>query len=296
MMKTNDFIKKANKIHNNKYDYSLVDYKNNITKIEIICPIHNKFEQIPNSHLSGRGCSFCGTIERVKKQSLTKKRFIEKANIIHNNKYNYSLVEYKNNKIKVEIKCEKHGMFKIKPNCHLTGGGCPRCVGRGKTTEDFILEANIKHGNKFDYSLIKYSGTFNKVKIICKIHGEFEITANRHLNGGGCPYCSSSIGENKIRDYLIENNIEFISQHRFKDCRDKNPLPFDFYLPNYNTCIEYQGEQHFKPVNYFGGLKNFETQKKRDLIKNNYCIANKINLLIINYNDNVKEKLENNVC
>jgi hypothetical protein len=99
-----DFINEANIIHNNKYDYSLVEYTNNNTKVKIICPEHGVFEQKPLKHINNKqGCKACGIISRVKKESNNTKIFIVKANEVHNNKYDYSLVEYINNKTKVKI-------------------------------------------------------------------------------------------------------------------------------------------------------------------------------------------------
>jgi hypothetical protein len=288
---TEDFIMKAKLIHGDKYDYSLVKYHFNNEKIEIRCLEHGLFKQLPNSHLSGKGCLLCGEKERIKKQSLTKEEFLNKARVNHGDKYDYSIVEYKNNKTKVKIRCDKHGVFELKPNCHLTGGGCPRCVGRGKTTEDFINESNLKHNHKYDYSLVNYHGTHNRIDIICPQHGIFKQTPNNHLSGGGCPVCNFSVGENQIKEYLTNNKIDFIHQKRFSDCRHIRPLPFDFYLQEFNLCIEYQGIQHFEPINYYGGLKNFLEQQNRDKIKKNYCENNKIELCYIKYDEDVNDRL-----
>ena len=286
------FIEKAKLIHGDKYVYSLVEYIDSSSKVRILCEEHGSFEQTPNSHLTGRGCHKCGNNERIIKQRMDNGLFIEKAKLIHGDKYNYTLVKYINNKTKVTLKCNEHGNFELKPNCHLTGGGCPRCVGRGKTTEDFINESIIKHGNKYDYSLSNYISTHNKLNIICPIHGSFEQTPNHHLNGAGCPICHDSIGEREIKKVLDKKNILYIPQKRFIDCRDIKPLPFDFYLPTYNICIEYQGEQHFKPINYFGGVDKFKTQQKRDKIKHDYCKDKGVCLILIKYNENVNDKLK----
>ncbi len=120
----------------------------------------------------------------------------------------------------------------------------------------------------------KPNGLLLIFKIICPIHGIFEQKTNSHLNGSGCPYCKESKGEKKIRCYLNEHNINFISQKKFKECVDKNKLSFDFYLPIYNLCIEYDGEQHFK-LNYFSKNKKILTEtRRRDNIKNNFCNNN----------------------
>ena len=108
---TEQFIKKAKQVHKNTYDYSLVEYVNNSTKVKIICSIHGEFEQTPAGHLSGYKCQKCTTDINSKKQRLTTEEFVEKANKIHNNKYDYSLVEYITNCIKVKIICKEHGIF-----------------------------------------------------------------------------------------------------------------------------------------------------------------------------------------
>ena len=181
-----EFIAKAKAVHGDMYDYSLVDYKGNKTKIKIICPIHGVFEQTPNSHLMGRGCPHC-----FGKHKRTNETFIEAARKVHGDKYDYSLVDYKSNKTKVKIICPEHGVFEQTPNSHLHGGGCPYCAGNVKYTKETFIEAARKvHGDKYDYSLVDYKGNKTKVKIICPIHGVFEQIPFNHLRGTGCPYCA----------------------------------------------------------------------------------------------------------
>ena len=285
---TDGFIKKSNKIHN-KYNYSLVNYKDTYTKVKIICKEHGVFEQRPNDHLNGHGCPMCAN--NIKK---TIKEFIDESNIIHNNKYNYSLVDYKNNKNKVKIICKEHGEFTQKPNDHLNGLGCPKC-GKTKrlTKEEFIDCSNIIHNNKYNYSLVDYKNNKTKVKIICPIHGIFEQRPLHHMNNIGCPKCNESKGEKKIRKILENKNIKYKTQKTFDRCKYKRKLKFDFYLPDYNVCIEYDGEQHTNKNHYFNIKNNYEKQKIKDDIKTKYCIDNKIKLIRINYLENIKNKLEN---
>ena len=129
------FIEKAKEVHNNKYDYSKVEYINNSTKVCIICPEHGEFWQRPADHLKGHGCSAC-----VNNKNLTTEEFIKRSNIIHNNKYDYSETNYINNSTLVKIICPEHGLFEQKPIYHLDGHGCPHCVGKQKTNEIFIQE------------------------------------------------------------------------------------------------------------------------------------------------------------
>ena len=295
-LNTNIFIEKSKNIHDDKYDYSLVNYINCETKIKIICPEHGTFEQIPIDHLYNKsGCPYCGGTMK----SNTNK-FIEKSNKIHNNKYDYSLVKYINENKKIKIICSEHGIFEQTPNNHLSGKrGYPYCGGTMKSNIiEFIKKSNLIHNNKYDYSLVNYE---TKIKIICPEHGFFEQTPHSHLMNHGCPLCQISKGEEKIKLFLEKNNIIYKKEHKFKDCRYKQPLKFDFYLSDCNICIEYDGEQHFKKWNSNRETDDsFNIRKIRDQIKNTYCKNNNINLLRIKYTqfneiENIlTEKLKNN--
>ncbi|HFD2033423.1 TPA: hypothetical protein ACF2DD_002000 [Clostridium perfringens] len=113
-------------------------------------------------------------------------------------------------------------------------------------------------------------------------------------SGVGCPICDESKGEKAIRLYLEKNKIGFIQEYRFEDCRCKKELPFDFYIPEYNLCIEFDGEQHHKAFKYFGGEEKLKLTQTRDKIKDDYCKDNGINLLRIPYYklDEIEEILD----
>ena len=280
------FIGEANKIHNNKYDYSKSNYINATTPIVIICPIHGKFKQKPFSHLSGCGCSACGGNKK-----LSTNKFIDKANKIHNNKYDYSKVNYINSHKKVVIRCPIHGDFEQKPNNHLNGTNCPKCIKiihlqqRTFSTNKFIDIANKIHNNKYNYSKSQYTKSRNRVNILCSLHGMFIQNAGSHLAGHGCPNCNESKGELKIKELLDKGKIKYIFQKTFDDCRNKNnkKLKFDFFLPNKNILIEYDGKQHYEPIEYFGGTISHEKLIEYDKIKNQYAKLNKIKLIRISY-------------
>lgn len=293
-----DFAKEARKIHGNKYDYSSVEYKNAHTKVKIICPKHGEFEQTPNKHLYSKyGCPSCGIEARANNSKKTTKEFIKEIKKIHGNKYDYSLVDYQNAKTRVKLICPEHGVFTIFPGSLLRGSGCFKCgretTGKAKkyTTKIFIEKAKEVHGDLYDYSLVDYKRTFDKVKIICPKHGEFEQAPYAHLSGKGCPSCSSSRGEKEIQRYLTENNIAFETQKTFEGCVDVALLRFDFYLPDHNLCIEFDGIQHFEPVDAFGGEENFIDRQRKDLIKEAYLKENSIDLLRISYLENIEEVL-----
>lgn len=132
---TKEFIEKAVSIHGNKFGYAFVVYQGNNVKVSIHCREHGMFEQIPNSHLNGKGCPTCGGTGKS-----TTKRFIKQASVIHQDKYDYSMVNYVNNQTKVKINCSNHGLFEQTPNDHLDGAGCPGCAKTGfdKTMDGYI--------------------------------------------------------------------------------------------------------------------------------------------------------------
>ena len=153
--KTKLFISKAKKIHGSKYDYSQSKYVNIKTKVKIICPIHGVFEQLPNNHiLKAQRCPAC-----TGNKKKTTSSFIVEANKIHKNKYDYSLVKYKNNQTKIIIKCPKHGEFERTPSSHLMGRGCYHCALENKrkskyTTTEIVEQFRKIHGNTYDYSKV----------------------------------------------------------------------------------------------------------------------------------------------
>lgn len=285
---TEEFIDKCKLKHGNLYDYSLVNYINATTKVKIICKKHGIFEQNPKNHsCTGYGCPKCTN------KNKTKNEIINDFNITHNYEYDYSLMNYKKSNIKIKIICSKHGIFEQTPNGHLSGTKCPKCSNvYVPTTEEFISKVKLIHNNVYDYSLVKYENNRTPIRIICSKHGEFLQRPANHLNGQGCQKCSESHGEKLIRKFLTENNLLFIYQHRFKDCRDKNPLPFDFYLPELNTCIEFDGVQHYEPVDRFGGESELLNVQRKDNIKTHYCLDNGIKLIRIRYDEDINEKLE----
>ena len=272
-----DFVKKAKELHGDKYDYSLVEYVNARTPVKIICPIHGIIEQTPDRHLRGCGCLYCGG-----SMKLTTEQFIAKAKEINGDTYDYSKVHYVNAHTPVTIICKKHGEFQQMPADHLSGYGCKQCgierrsQAQALTTDKFIERAKKVHGDKYDYSKVEYINSSTPITIICKKHGEFQQRPDSHLQGQGCPICNSSKLELEMRDFLIENKISFESQKRF-DWLGRQSL--DFYLPNYNTAIECQGEQHFKPIEFFGGEERLKDTIERDEKKKILCEEHDIKIM-----------------
>ena len=171
-------------------------------------------------------------------------------------------------KLKVIIICPIHGKFSQTPEHHLHGEGCPKCVkikyvNKLRSCKEKIIEKCKEiHHNKYTYEFVEYVDDKSKIIITCPLHGNFTQKVNNHLNGQGCPICRLSKGETKIKKFLEDNKINFTPQKQFSDCRYKRKLPFDFYLPDYNCCIEYQGEQRRCWTHPFRAACKWQTRAK----------------------------------
>lgn len=302
---TEEFIEEANKVHNSKYDYSMVDYKKAKVKVKIICPIHGIFEQIPNSHLGGSGCPICGDERTASSKRMSQKEFINRVKGIYP-QYDYSKVNYINARTKISLICPEHGEFQISPNFIFSKiRPCPKCskmevhkILIKKTTEQFIRDARKIHGDKYDYSLVDYNGTHEKVKIICPIHGVFEQVAKAHLKGNNCPRCHISHGEERILMWLNNHgyvvNQDYITQKHFKELGRRS---YDFYIPSKNLLIEYNGKQHYQLSLYNYSPRKLKLQRHSDWLKRKFARDNRIELLTIPYTefDNIESILENKI-
>lgn len=182
-----EFIYESRKVHGDKYDYSKVFYESSLKKVCIICPEHGEFWQTPSNHLRGAKCPQCHILSKRSNKDL----FISKCREIYGNLYDYSKVVYIHNKQKVCVICPRHGEFWVTPNNHMRGARCPTCYGTPKkTVEQFVEQARIIHGNKYDYSKVRYVDGRTKACIICPEHGEFWQSPYSHLKGHQCPACS----------------------------------------------------------------------------------------------------------
>lgn len=184
-----EFLDKAIKKHENKYEYEETTFKGSQEKMKIICPIHGEFWQTPSAHVRGNTCPKCANANRGLKDTFD--QFLEKAKKIHGNKYNYSKTTYVNQNTKICIICPEHGEFWMTPSAHINKQkqGCPKCAGKYRSTETIISEFNKIHCGKYDYSKVIFRKMHEKVCIICPEHGEFYQTPSKHINGQGCPKC-----------------------------------------------------------------------------------------------------------
>jgi len=311
-----DFIKRAKKVHGNSYNYSYVDYKNNRTKVRIICPEHGEFQQTPEVHLRGHGCPACSD-----KEKMTNKTFVKKAIKVHsqkNIKYDYSKVNYINNSTKVCIICEKdnHGEFWQTPHAHLSGQGCPKCFQKkNKGLKQFLKDAKKVHGKKYDYSKVKWKNNDSKIEIICHEkdangveHGLFFQTPHSHLCNHGCPKCSRqknivTNSSSKPENYLNEKLIEKFGRNNVLRNIDSDPrYPFmcDFYIPKLDLFIEFNGwwmhsnewydgrsniskekVELWKSKNSRQYVRAIKTYTKEDVLKRKTAKKNNLNYVVL---------------
>ncbi len=281
-----EFIRIANELHKFSYTYNKSQLITLDDKICVTCPTHGDFYPIAGHHIrrSGgkapNGCSKCAS----DKKRITLDEFILKSNITHNNKYDYTKTILTKSSDMVTIICPIHGEFIQDASNHMHSRGCRLCNSNPMDTDKFKELANKKHGNRYSYDKTIYIGNKKKLIIECKLHGEFKQTPYSHLSGSGCPICRQSHKETFISNILTNLNIKYLPQYRFSECKYKKPLPFDFYLPDLNICIEYQGEQHYYPANIWkGDEKTVALQQLRDSIKKEYCKLKGIKLVEIKY-------------
>ncbi len=238
----------------------------------------------------------------IMSKKVTTDDFIERATKIHKNTYDYSKVNYTKAITPVKIKCRIHGVFEQSPNAHLSGKGCREC-GKKRMSDknrtsvnEFLSKAKQKHGNKYNYDCIQYINNRTHIKIYCNTCCDhFYQSPLNHLRYG-CSKCNQpmSKGEQKINDYLTSQNIVFLQEHIFDDCKHIRHLPFDFYIPSLNICIEYDGRMHSEAITHFGGEETLKKTQHRDSIKTQYCKDNNIMLIRIPYYDfdNINDVLE----
>jgi hypothetical protein len=283
-------IEKLQAVHGNKFDYSEFVYEGSKSKATIICNnCGEKFSQWL-CHLK-----YCPNCEgRYKK--FNSNFIIAQIKEKFGDTYGFDKFIWAGSKTPVILKCQKHGYFEQRVNS-LLADITPYCCSNKQpwTTEKFINESQKIHGQLYDYTKTVYKNCRTKVIIICSKHGYFLQSPTNHLHmKTGCPICSASKGERIIEKWLQKKLLTYFRQYRFENCRYKNPLVFDFAIMDNDGVqwlIEFQGEQHYRPIDWSGKLsekeknKIFDTDKKRDQIKNQYCQENNLKLLLIPYWD-----------
>lgn len=278
------FKLEAQSIHGSKYDYSRVIYVGAHKKVVIRCPVHGWFKQAPHSHINHRnGCIRCGADFRATKTKCGVNGFIAKAEAVHGKKYDYSNVVYRSNWEKVIIKCRVHGDFTQIPYEHYTGSNCPKCSNLRLTNKERIERFKAVHGERYDYSLVKYINKLKPVKIICPDHGLFLQSPDSHNGGHGCQICgySNNALELKLLRFL-RKHLCFTIEHN-KKFKWLGQMSLDVFIPDRSIGIEYQGIQHFRPVMFFGGEPAFRKRIAIDDKKAALCAKHNISLLYFTY-------------
>lgn len=246
----------------------------------------------PNNMLNGYGCPKCSQRYRRTHDDYVQEVFEVNQDI-------EVLGVFSGLQNPILHRCKIHNIeWMAYPEFILRGCGCSECGNEkvreklARTHEQYVEE--LKEKNPDIEVLGIYVNSFTPILHRCLKDGyEWCVSPVNILFGYGCPQCNESSGERKVRQWLDNHSIKYIYQKTFKDCKNIRLLPFDFYLPDYNICIEYDGMQHFKSIEYFGGEDAFKRRVEHDNIKTNYCLNNNISLLRIPYFKNVEEELNN---
>ena len=276
-------------------DLPIEKYKGNSIKIKHKCIRNHIYEQRPHDHLQGQGCPKCS-----RNYSYTPKEYYQECK---SKGIDIPIEDYIDTKTKIKHKCSKCGnIYEQTPNKHLIRGhGCPKCGRRKmiisrtgknkkKTPEEYYNECKSKG---YDLPIENYINNSIKIKHKCIKGHTYSQSPNVHLQGQGCPICNESHGEKHIRNYLDKNNIYYIPQKKFKDLKDKTYLSYDFYLPDYNILIEYQGLQHYESISFNGkGYTDLDKQKLHDNLKRIYAKDNGYNLIEISYKIDTQDKID----
>ena len=272
-------------------EYMFIDpYVNTSTKIRVK---HNKCGHIykvdPSSFLRGSRCPKC--FDNHKKTNAQFKH--EVYNLVGND---YIFLEpYVNSYTKIKVKHNKCGhVYKVKPNAFLNGKRCPSCavVSKRKTDAQFEQVVHNLVGDEYTF-LDNYVDARTKLRVKHnKCGNTYEVTPSNFLQGCRCPYCNKPKGEDIINKILKSLNIKYEYQKTFDDLRDVQPLSYDFFIPDQNILIEYQGIQHYQPIGYFGGGTTFMKQQKHDKMKADYAKDHNYNLITVPYTKDTISKIK----
>lgn len=292
------FLTKMKELHPNIK--ILGQYKDMNTKIQCKCLIDGYIWDLKPSYAINRkhGCPKCGGSLRLTNEQFVGRLKNEHPHII-------ALSEYINDNTKVKLKCLICGNeWEASPTHLHQGRGCPKCRMLNlhnqfaKTEKAFISE--MQSIDPTIEIIGDYYNSHTKIKCRCRKCGnEWLSLPNNLLKKRGCSNCSASKGERQISYWLDYHDIKYYTEYHFEDCKYHRSLPFDFYLPDLNICIEYDGIQHYQPVQ-FGNMTKVDAQEAfkqcqiRDQIKNNYCKNNNITLYRIPYwdYDNISQIIE----
>ena len=278
------------------------EYIDASTSIECECLIDGTvWSPTPNALLCGQGCPECGRIASNKNSTKTNEQFLLELNQI--NPYILPLQEYIQARTKIWVQCKKcNHKWQATPSGLLCGSGCPECLKREshnrqvKSNKQFLEE--LAQVNPTLLPLEPYYNDHTKIRVKCLIHNYvWSVAPNKILRRRtGCPKCSMYVNEQKVATFFEDMGYHTTPQKRFKDCKDKHTLPFDVYISGLHLLVEYQGEQHYKPIRR-GSMSEKEANEQwrlvqyHDKIKYEYCLSHNIPLICIPYweQNNIEE-------
>jgi len=279
----NQFIKEVQEVTNGEY-YVLTKYKKSSEKVKVLhIPCNKVWEVTPNNILRGRTCPNCPTVT-------PHERFCDKVLEITKGRLKV-IGKYKGHLNKVLVLCTKHSIkFTTYPK-YITNGRevCKQCnienikSSQRKSEKQFKKDILNKHNGRIT-PVDKYVNTHTKIRFKCKVCDHiFSAEPNAVIRTSGCPNCKKSKGEQLISDTLDSLGVYYIRQYSFEQCRYKRTLYFDFFLPEHNLLIEYDGKQHYYPIKFFGGINGYKETVKRDYVKTVFAEKNGITLIRIPY-------------
>ncbi|WP_313429831.1 hypothetical protein [Siminovitchia terrae] len=287
------FLEEVYGLVGNDYEV-LSDYKRGITKVLMkhnIC--NHEWGVTPGHFLGGTRCPRCSRKKSDKKRMLTQSEFIKKVKEVHGNDF-LVIDDYKGSHTRIRVKHLICGhTYKVTPTNLTTGKGCPLCADkvRGKdrtlSQQEYSNRVKKRFGSEYE-PIDDYVNDITPILVRHTTCGhEWKVKPSNFVRRGtGCPRCNESKGERLISKYLDYSLYNYKTQYRIKDCRRTFPLPFDFAVFHKSelVClIEYEGRQHFEPIDFFGGMSNLKDLQERDQIKRDYCKANNILLIEIPY-------------
>ena len=272
-------------------EYTFLEpYVNNKTKIMVK---HNKCDNVykvrPSDFLNGVRCPYCfGTPKKTDVQ------FKKEVKEITGNEYTF-LDSYVNALTKIRVKHNKCGhTYEVQPNNFLSGSRCPYCFGTPrKTNAQFRQEIYNLVDEEYNF-LDKYVDSYTKLRVKHNKCGNiYEVTPHAFISlNNRCPYCNSPKGETIISRILDTLSINYEYQKIFDDLKDTNLLSYDFFIPDQNLLIEYQGLQHYKPIEHFGGETTFNRQQKHDKMKADYAKDHGYELIAVPYTEDTFSKIK----
>ena len=287
--KTNQqFQEEVHDLVGSEYEF-LESYINNKTKIKVK---HNKcghiYKVTPHHFLRGVRCPKCyGTPKKTDVQ------FKKEVYDLVGDEYTF-LDYYIDANTKLRVKHNRCGnTYSVLPSSFLRGHRCPYCYGN--------LKKNNADFKRYIYNLVgaeyKFLDTYvdSKTKIRVKhikCGNIYEVTPNNFFTGYRCPYCSSPKGEVAVNKILKSLRIKYEPQKTFDDLRDNRLLSYDFFVPSQSILIEYQGLQHYEPIDIFGGVSQFKLQQKHDKMKSDYAKAHNYNLIAVPYTEDTFSKIK----